>query len=386
MIPGSSRRSLSRAAHPVSAGSMSAGSLSARLVSARRASTRAVLLSVLTGIAVGLSACSSPLAERAMRNSPQENAEATEAAAAALNFGPPLPAGAVLERPGERRATTAESAPAQAEVEGSLRPDTAKPEERVPEIIERGRLIVGVDQSLYRISYRDPRYGDVRGFEVDLAREIARDIFGDPHKVEFRFMESADSLDSLNKGTVDAVIRTMSITPERQEAVAFSAPYLSTHKRLLVSNSADISSTEDLGGRTVCVADGSTGLREARAQAPASSILKTRSWSDCLVALQQHQTEAILADDVLLSGIAAQDQFTQIVGPALSQEDYGVATARPEEGGNPGLVRQVNSTLERIRTDGTWWDMYNRWFGPYVNSSGPPPLLYRPEEENHEEQ
>lgn len=347
---------------------------------------RLAILAGLTGLALGLSACSSPLAERAMRNSPQEHAEATEAAAAALNFGPPLPAGAVLERPGEHHETTAPSSSGENEAEGSLRPDSAKPEDRVPEIIERGRLIVGVDQSLYRISYRDPRYGDVRGFEVDLAREIARDIFGDPHKVEFRFMESAASLDSLNKGAVDAVIRTMSITPERQETVAFSAPYLSTHKRLLVSNSADITSTEDLGGRTVCVADGSTGLIEARAQAPASSILKTRSWSDCLVALQQHQTEAILADDVLLSGIAAQDQFTQIVGPALSQEDYGVAMALPEEGGSPGLVRQVNSTLERIRSDGTWWDMYNLWFGPYVNSSGPPPLHYRPEEETHDEE
>ncbi|MBC3185745.1 glutamate ABC transporter substrate-binding protein [Corynebacterium sp. zg-331] len=345
--------------------------------------SHAAALALLTALSLGLSSCSSPLAERAMRNGAREHSEATEAAAAALTFGPPVPAGAIMERPGGRRAAEEEN-PVADKAEGSLRPDAAEPRERIPEIVARGRLIVGVDQSLYRISYRDPRYGDVRGFEVDLAREIARDIFGDPSKVEFRFMESADSLDSLNRGTVDAVIRTMSITAQRQETIAFSAPYLSTHKRLLVSTNADIESAEDLSGRTVCVADGSTGLIEARAQAPHSSILKTRSWSDCLVALQQHQTDAILADDVLLSGIAAQDQFTHIVGPALSQEDYGVAMARPEEGGNPGLVRQVNATLERIRADDTWWDMYNRWFGPYLTSPGPPPLDYRPEEQIHD--
>ncbi|WP_018117917.1 glutamate ABC transporter substrate-binding protein [Corynebacterium mastitidis] len=325
------------------------------------------------GAAALLASCSSPLAERAMRHQPQQQ---DSAPAAALTYGPPLPAGAVLERPGEQRAEPGESYSAA----GSLRPDAATAKERVPEILERGRLVVGVDQSLYRISYRDPGTGDLRGFEVDLAREIARDIFGDPARVEFRFMESADSLDSLNKGAVDAVIRTMSITEERQQTVAFSTPYLTTDKRLLVTTGSGVESLDDLGGRTVCVADGSTGLRETRAQAPDSSILKTRSWSDCLVALQQHQAEAILADDALLSGIAAQDQFTRIVGPSLSEEHYGVAMARPEEGGSPGLVRQVNSTLERIRSDGTWWRMYDAWFGPYLRSAGPPPLQYREEE------
>ncbi|KQB86149.1 glutamate ABC transporter substrate-binding protein [Corynebacterium lowii] len=336
-------------------------------------------LALFAGAAFFLASCSSPLAERAMHHHqhPEEAAEP----AAAFTYGPPLPAGAVMERPGEQKADPGE----ETTVEGSLRPDNDTPEQRVPQIVERGRLVVGVDQSLYRISYRDPRTGDLRGFEVDLAREIAQDIFGDPEKVEFRFMESADSLESLNKGTVDAVIRTMSITQERQEIVAFSTPYLATNKRLLVKTSSGFESIEDLNGHTICVADSSTGLREAREQATHSSILKTRSWSDCLVALQQNQAEAILADGALLSGIAAQDQFTHIVGSSLSRENYGVAMLRQEDGGNPGLIRQVNSTIERIREDGTWWKMYNTWFGSYLPTDGPPPLDYREEKEDSDE-
>lgn len=298
------------------------------------------------------------------------------------NYGPPLPAGARIEFPGEH--------PPQAistnDVEGSFRPLDLTPEERVPEIFSRGRLIVGVDQAQNLQSYRDSVTGELKGYEIDLAKEISRDIFDDPERIEFRFVESANRATSLENQEVDMVIRAMTVTRARQAQVLFSTPYLTTDSRLLVMKNSAITSPDQLPGRTVCVTDGSTGLEKARLHAPESRILKTRSWADCLVALQQHHADAILSDDTILSGIAAQDPYTEIVGQTLATEPYAVAMPLPSENFDSiGLARQVNFTIERIRRDGTWWELYNEWFGPYLATSGPPPLHYREEPSQEEE-
>ncbi|WP_304325068.1 glutamate ABC transporter substrate-binding protein [Corynebacterium frankenforstense] len=301
--------------------------------------------------------------------------------APARDDGPPLPAGASVEHYGEHAANPQSTE----NLVGSLRPDGRTARERIPTIVQRGRLIVGVDQSLFLLSFRDPQSGELRGFEVELAREFARDIFGDPDRVEFRFLESAQRREAIAAGQVDMVLRSTSITEERQETMAFSVPYLRAQMRLLVQKEPGISGPADLGGRTVCVADGSTGLEHARADAEGATLLKTRNWSDCLVALQQNQADAILADDTMLSGIAAQDDFTEIVGEPLTREYYGAAMAQPEAPADEsdeaaGLIRQVNETLRRVTTDGTWQRLYDRWFGPYLPAQSPPPAIYREEE------
>lgn len=303
------------------------------------------------------------------------------AAQAAHGYGPPLPAGATIEPAGaeEPREILTDN------LVGSLRPGDRDPEEQIPEITTRGRLIVGVDQSQNLLSYRDSVTGDLRGFEVDLAREISRDIFGDPDRVDFRFVESAGRSLALDQREVDIVIRTMTVTERRQEVVSFSTPYLTTDSRLLVMDNSAIEGVDQLPGRTVCVTDGSTALEKARLHAPQSQLLKTRNWADCLLALQQHHADAIMSDDTILSGIAAQDPYTRIVGDSLAQESYAVGMPVASADYDPsGLTQQVNSTIERIREDGTWWRLYDRWFSSYLATDGPPPLTYREETEESE--
>lgn len=319
--------------------------------------------------ALSLSACSNMFT--------RDSAPTTTRSDFAEGYGPPLPADATVEPAGV--------APIGMDTEniiGSLRPDDTPPEEAIPDIVDRGRLIVGVDQSQYLLSYRDSVTGELRGFEIDLAREIARDIFGDPNQIEFRFVDSSDRIATLNNNEVDIVVRTMSVTQARQEDVLFSTPYLATDTRLLVMNNSGIDSFADLPGQTVCVTDSSTSLDTAREHAPHSPLLRVRNWADCLVALQQHQAEAIASDGFILSGITAQDPYTEIVGEAFEEAEYAVAAAHPRQGyDSEGMIRQVNSTLERILSDGTWWRMYDRWFSAYLATSGPPELFYREEEQ-----
>lgn len=291
--------------------------------------------------------------------------------------GPPLSDAASFEEPSEHPA----EAPDTGSVASSLPPDGRSAAARIPSIVERGRLVVGVDQSQYLLSYRDSRSGELDGFEVQLAHEIARDIFGDPEAVEFRFIDAAQRQAALQDGRVDVIVRATTITEDRQHDIAFSVPYLTSHLRLLVPEDAGVSRLEDLGGRTLCVVEDSTGLRFARSTTTETRLLKTRNLSDCLVALQQNQADALLSDDVLLSGIAAQDAFTEIVGEPLTEEYYGVAVPQPEHT-NPdderaGLVRQINQTLERIARNGTWQRLFEAWFSAYLPTQDPPPARYQ---------
>ena len=174
---------------------------------------------------------------------------------------------------------------------------------------------------------------------------------------------------------------TMTISPEREREVAFSIPYMRTQTRMLVLSKSGIKSIKDTAGKTLCGVGESTALDTIREHAPKADILVTRSWGDCLMALQLNQADGIVVDDALLSGMAAQDSYTSIVGEPLETENYGVAVRLPsKQHDTRPLLRQINSTLERIRRDGTWSSLFEEWLGAYLEEPTLPAGKYIEEE------
>lgn len=254
----------------------------------------------------------------------------------------------------------------------TLTPDSKTPEERIPEIYQRGRIIVGVDQSLNLLSFRDFSTGDLAGFEVSLAQEIARDIFGNPDAVEFRYVDSTERTDAIVDGDVDVVLRTMTVTKTRRERALFSAPYLTARAGVLVSAPGGDASPEEMKSGRICVSQGSTIEDLIRRILPNNTLLLVGNWSDCLVTLQNNQAEVVVADDTILAGINDQDPSTAIVQRGLTLENYAAGVSKD----NPGLVRQINATLERMATDGTWQSLYDTWFGPFLPGGTQPAPVY----------
>ncbi|AYJ51186.1 transporter substrate-binding domain-containing protein [Rhodococcus sp. P1Y] len=257
----------------------------------------------------------------------------------------------------------------------SLRPTPAglaaentPPTPTIDAIKARGRLTVGLDTGSNLFSFRDPMTGKLVGFDVDIAREIARDLLGDPELVDFRILTSAERIEALQNSTVDVVVKTMTITCARKEQVAFSTVYFQAQHRVLAVRGSGINGVADLANRRVCAVDGTTSLRRLQRIVPAAQIITAAMWSDCLVVLQQRQVDAISTDDTILAGLAAQDPYLQLVGDSLSPEPYGVGIKKESE----DLVRFVNGTLERIRRDGTWNRFYNRWLTVLGSSPGAP--------------
>jgi len=240
-------------------------------------------------------------------------------------------------------------------------------------IQERGRLIVGVDQNTFMFGFRDPLSGQLTGFDIDLAREIARRIFGDPDRVELQVVDASQREPALQSGQVDLVVRTFSITCARKQNVDFSTVYFYANQRILASKASRIDSAAALSGKRVCAVTGTTSLSRVYQLKPRPTLVGASRWTDCLVMLQQAQVDAISTDDVVLFGLAAQDPNLRVVGPSLGIEPYGVGVKK----GNEDLVRFVNGALAQMRTDGTWERLYATWLRSLGPSPGPPEARYR---------
>ncbi|MBY6677077.1 glutamate ABC transporter substrate-binding protein [Rhodococcus sp. BP-332] len=286
----------------------------------------------------------------------------------------PLPDGATGVTPG------APMPPAEdcGDPRASLRPNYAArdgapvPAPNVDAIRARGRLVVGLDTGSNLFSFRDPVSGEIVGFDVDIAREVARDLFGDPDRLEYRILASAERIDALAEGEVDIVVKTMTITCARRERVTFSTVYYQADQRVLAVKGSGITGVGDLGGRRVCAAAGTTSLLRIQRLQPSAQIVSVPSWADCLVVLQQGGVDAVSTDDAILAGLAAQDPYLEIVGFSIAAEPYGIGVTL----GHDDLVRVVNRTLERIRGDGTWNRIYTQWLSVLGPSPGAPFPVY----------
>ena len=256
----------------------------------------------------------------------------------------------------------------------SLRPfdNPADADAAVANIRARGRLIVGLDIGSNLFSFRDPITGEIVGFDVDVAGEVARDIFGNPSQVEYRILSSAERITALQKGEVDAVVKTMTITCDRRKLVNFSTVYLDAAQRILAPRDSPITKPADLSGKRVCVARGTTSLQRIREIAPPPLLVEVVNWADCLVTLQQRQVDAVSTDDSILAGLVSQDPYLHIVGPNMDTQPYGIGVQLD----NTGLVRFVNGTLERLRRDGTWNTLYRKWLTVLGPAPAPPNPRY----------
>ena len=287
-------------------------------------------------------------------------------------LAPPTPAGMELLRPEPPQAP--DPAANACDRTASLRPFASRIEAdaAVAAIRKRGRLLVGLDIGSNLFSFRDPVTGEISGFDVDIAAEVARDIFGDPTAVEYRILSSAERIAALQNNAVDIVVKTMTITCERREKVNFSTTYFTAYQRILAPRKSDIAGPEDLPGKRVCVARGTTSLKTVQQIDPPPAIVTVVTWADCLVALQQHEVDAVSTDDAILAGLVTQDPYLHIVGENMAEEPYGIGINLT----NTALVRFVNGTLQRIRNDGTWDNLYRRWLSVLGPAPAPPTPRY----------
>ncbi|MEU9117561.1 glutamate ABC transporter substrate-binding protein [Streptomyces sp. NPDC048483] len=248
----------------------------------------------------------------------------------------------------------------------------------VDRIRKKGQLVVGVDQNTYRWGYRDPGTGRLKGFDIDLARAIAEDILGPDAKVVFQAVPTNQRIPALQKRTVDMVVRTMTINCVRKEKVAFSTAYFQGGQQVLAPRKSTVTAFDDsLKGKRVCTAAGSTGESELTERRHGAQVLTVPNQLDCLVRLQLGQADAVVTDNALAAGQAAQDPTVELKGRPFTDEPYGVAMNKADT----DLVRRVNKVLDDYRgggsADSPWMRAYRKWLqADLPGISGPPSPEY----------
>lgn len=239
-------------------------------------------------------------------------------------------------------------------------------------IAKRGYLIAGVLEDTYPMAFRDVNLRP-EGFDIDIARDIAEAVFGDPERVVLRPVREADRLGMASSGRVDLVVATVTITCPRREQVDFSTVYYEAMQKVLVNRGSAVTSLDDLGGKRVCAARSATSLGTILTARSKPLPVGAATETDCLMMLQLGEVDAVSTDDTLLAGMAAQDPRTVVVGPRLTEEPYGVAISKDAL----SLVRFVNAVLERRAEDGRWRASYERWFARLGPPPSPPTPQYR---------
>ncbi|WP_421743342.1 glutamate ABC transporter substrate-binding protein [Cellulomonas sp.] len=245
----------------------------------------------------------------------------------------------------------------------------------VDAIRARGALRVGVSADTLLMGSRNPLSGQIEGFDIDMLHAVSTAIFGDPNRLQFRVITSAQRLEVLENHEVDLVARTFTINCERWETIAFSAEYLTAGQKVLVTRDSEAQSIEDLeglGDQRVCAPEGTTTLERLEETYPGVEAVSAPTHTGCLVLFQQGKVDAITGDDTILAGFAAQDPYAKVVGEAFSAEPYGVGVAADQV----DLVQYVNGVLDQAKADGTWAASYDRWLGALGTAPAPPVSVY----------
>jgi ABC-type amino acid transport substrate-binding protein len=233
-------------------------------------------------------------------------------------------------------------------------------------IQKAGEITIGVKFDVPPFGFKNPQTNEVEGFDVDMGRFIAEEL-----GVEPKFIEaiSDNRIPFLERGTVDLILSTMTINAERDMEIDFSEPYYIAQGRILVPKGSDIKGLEDLGGKGVCTALGSTYEETIRTEAPDADLKLVDTYSECLELLQNEAIDAISTDDVILTGMIIQDDSLELVGDRLTTEPYGVGI----KDGEKQLKQFVDGVLEKAETDGRWEETYQKWVGRHIGKQQQPP-------------
>ncbi|MCY1145002.1 glutamate ABC transporter substrate-binding protein [Actinoplanes sp. Pm04-4] len=292
-----------------------------------------------------------------------------------LPFTPDRPqAEATTPAPGGGKAAPACNPRASLRPAGSLpKPGNMPAGSYMATIQERGRLILGTSQDTLLFSSRNPFSGKIEGFDVDMGRQIAEAIFGDPDKIQIKVIGYDKRVSSAADGSVDIVADTMTANCERWADVNFSSIYYEAGQKVLVSKNSTAESIDDLGGKKVCSAAGSTSFENIGKVKTKPIAVARPAFGDCLVAFQRNEVDGISTDDTILAGMAAQDPYAKVIGKRFTEEPYAIAMNKT----HPEFARFVNAVLERNRADGTWKKTYDKWLGDFGAAPPPPKAQYR---------
>ncbi len=195
--------------------------------------------------------------------------------------------------------------------------------------------------------------GQLTGFETDFATAVCEKLDLEPEFVEINWDAKIMELDSKN---IDCIWNGMTITPELEEALSISDPYIKNYQ-VVVIRAADLekySTTESLAGVNLEAEAGSAGEKaiqedEFLSQASYTSVVKQ---TDALLEVKTGAADAAVMDYVLANALVGQGDYSDLAmipELELSVEEYGIGLRKEDT----ELTQKVNEAMQALIEDGT---------------------------------
>lgn len=225
-------------------------------------------------------------------------------------------------------------------------------------VIKRDKLVVGVRDDAPPFGFKDEK-GNLIGYDIDLAKIIAKDILGNENKVEFVPVTASNRIMKLSANEVDFLIATMSITNQRQQILDFSVPYYVAGQAILVNSSSKATSLSDFEGKKLIIVFGSTSERNLRTNVPEVTVIGYKNYNDAYRALKQNKADGIVADDTILLNYALKDKSVKLLPKRYSKEPYAVVFRKEKE--SERLLIRVNHIIGRLASKGQLNRLQEKW-------------------------
>ncbi|MBU1670640.1 MAG: basic amino acid ABC transporter substrate-binding protein [Actinobacteria bacterium] len=225
-------------------------------------------------------------------------------------------------------------------------------------LITSGKLQMGSDTSYPPFESKEG--GKTVGFDVELAEAIAAKM-----GVELEVISTAwdGIIPGLKTKKYDIIMSAMTITDERKQEINFSDPYIDSNQSIAVASDSTIKSEADLKDKVVGVQIDTTGQFKAEEIQPTVGIKEIQKFDTILVAfeaLEQGKIDAIINDLPVNAYICTKREGkTKVVTTIKTDEQYGIGVNKD----NTELLDKVNAALKEVIDDGTYKEIYLKWFG-----------------------
>lgn len=241
--------------------------------------------------------------------------------------------------------------------------------------IKGKKITIGVKADQPFLGFEDAGSKERSGFDVEIAKMVAADLGFGPDAIEFKTVQSANRETAISGGQVDMYVGTYTINDERKKQVSFAGPYYVAGQDLLVRKDENtVKGPDDLKGKTVCSATGSTSIQNIKKDHPEAKTVEYDAYSLCVDNLISGQVDAVTTDDAILKGYAAKDpDQLKVVGAPFTKEPYGIGLNKDDK----ALRDAVNNALENHEKNGDWQKAYDATLGLSGSPASEPPALER---------
>lgn len=197
------------------------------------------------------------------------------------------------------------------------------------------------------------------GFDVDLANALCKEI-----DATCTFSnQSFDSLiPSLKFRRIDAVMAGMDITPEREKQVLFSTPYYD-NSALFIGQKGKVADISALKGKKVGVQNGTTHQKFIMDKHPEITTVPYDSYQNAKLDLQNGRIDAVFGDTAVVTEWLKASPALAAIGDKVTDKGYfGTGLGIAVRQGNTDLQAKFNTALEKVKKDGTYQTIYEKWF------------------------